>query len=561
LRATTNVRVLVTSRATLHLSGEQEFPVPPLALPDPLRPPTVEAVLDSPAGALFVERLRAVRPDLALTEDTAAAVAELCRRLDGLPLAIELAAARGKLFAPRALLARLDRRLPFLTGGHRDLPRRQQTLRDTIAWSYDLLGAEEQRLFRQLAVFAGGCTLPAAAAVCTGADTVDGELVDGVTSLAAKSLLVRSDGADGEPRVGMLGTLQEFARERLVASGEADAAQGHHAAHYRALAEEAAGHLAGPDQEIWLDRLEADHDNLRAALAWYDSRGDICAMLRMAGSLGRFWDVRDHFAEGRRRLRDALAQGGCPSADVRATALAAAANLALQQGDCAQAAALLEEQLALSRAHGDRRGEVGALDRLGVVARRLGQHERAALLLEEALALARKLGDARAIADTLNDLGVLRRQQSDTPRALAAFEECLALRRRLGDMQGVAIALNNLGHVARHGDDLPRATAYFAESLTLGRRLRDGQGIAYNLEGLAAVAGARGDGQRALALFGAAAALRERIHSPLPSADEAEYRRMSAALEAAMGSMAAAARAAGRGMSLEQATAEAIGRG
>ncbi|MFQ5794790.1 MAG: BTAD domain-containing putative transcriptional regulator [Candidatus Bipolaricaulia bacterium] len=356
------LKVLVTSREPCHVRGEHVFPVPPLALPgsDGKRPLAIERLTQYEAVRLFIERAVAVKPDFAVTDENAPAVAEICIRLDGLPLAIELAAARIKLLSPQALLARLGNRLKLLTGGARDLPACQQTLRDTIDWSYDLLNTGERTLFERLSVFVGGGTLEAAEAVCIGADNLElkMDILDGLASLVDKNLLRRKEQADGEPRFLILETIREYGLERLEASGESEAIRRTHADYYLALAEQAEPKLEGPDQRMWLDRLEVEHDNLRAALVWFEQNGEAEAELRLGGALWGFWHMRGYLSEGRRWLEGALAKGEDRdvSASVRAKALHGAGVLTHEQGDYERATVLYEESLDLRRELGDKPG-------------------------------------------------------------------------------------------------------------------------------------------------------------------------------------------------------------
>jgi predicted ATPase len=341
--------------------GEQEWPVPPLALPDRHAPPTPELLLQAPAVALFVQRAQSVLPEFALSATTAPVVAAICARLDGLPLALEPAAARLKLLPPATLLERLERRLAVLTSGALDLPERQRTLRGTMAWSYNLLHAGEQALFRRLSVFTGGCTLAAVAAVCQVGSELEGEVLGWLGTLVDQSLLVRASAADEEPRFAMLETVREYALEQLEAAGEATALRDRHLAWCVALAEAAQAPLEGPQQGMWLARLEREHDNLRAALAWSGAPGRggterAASGLQLASALWWFWWLRGHVSEGRGWLERMLGQEtGVPAAP-RARALNAAGVLAMTQDDHAQARALLEECLALRRALEDRQG-------------------------------------------------------------------------------------------------------------------------------------------------------------------------------------------------------------
>jgi len=378
LAAAPRLKVLATSRAPLRLSGEQEFPVPPLALPDPGQAVDRATLLHHAASALYVERAAAAKLDFALTDTDAAAVAAICRRLDGLPLAIELAAARVGLLPPRAMLERLDRSLPLLTGGARDLPDRQRTLRATLDWSYDLLDAAEQRLLARLAPFSGGGTLRAIGAIC--ADRGDGgavapdALLDTLASLVEKSLvrqLAATGSGDAMPRFTTLATIREYAWERLGAHGEVAALRRRHAAYFLALAEETEPTLwGGPGQRVGLARLADEHDNLRAALAWALESGDAATALRLTGALGWFWFIHGHWSEGRRWTERALAAGADLEASLRAPALNHLGGFALQQLDHALALPVLEEALALWQTLGDERWIAFTLFRLGHVARR-----------------------------------------------------------------------------------------------------------------------------------------------------------------------------------------------
>ena len=503
--------VLATSRTALHLRGEQVFPLAPLALPPAAPDGTAAALPDaaqaalsgSPAIALFVERATAVDPDFTLNAANAADVAAICRQLDGLPLAIELAAAHCGYLTPRALLARLAPSLPLLTGGPRDLPARQRTLRDAIAWSYDLLPAAVQRVFRGLAVCAGGCTIASAAALCAlDPDAADSlALVRHLETLARASLLAPVQRGEDEPRFAMLETIREYGLERLRECGELGALQARHANHFRELAEEAAPGLVGPRVNIWLERLDAEHDNLRGALAWALAAGEAEMALRTTGALWRFWKIRGHWAEGRRWLERALASGSGAPGLVRARALIGAGALAADRGDHAQAVTLYEESLALYRELNDKAGIAHSLNGLGTVAAYRGDNEHAAALLEDGLALMRELGDTRGVAISLSNLAQLAWRQGDYARAVALQEEGLALDREMGDTEGIASSLSNLGILARQLGDYARAAALQEESLALKRDLGHTRGIAASLENLGGVAREQGDYARAMALY------------------------------------------------------------
>ncbi|HZO28356.1 MAG TPA: tetratricopeptide repeat protein [Chloroflexota bacterium] len=574
LAACPGLKALVTSRAALRLSGEYEYPVPPLELPDSTRPPAPEALARYEATALFVQRAQAARPSFAVTAANARAIAALCARLDGLPLAIELAAARVKVLSPEAILARLDSRLNLLTGGPRDLPARQRTLRDTIDWSYGLLEPGERAMFVRLAVFVGGFDLGAVDAVAsdegrgTSTDRPPSppapcpSPLDLVASLVDKSLLRQADGQDGEPRFAMLETIREYAAERLEASADAEAIRRRHASYYVALAEQADPALRGPRQDIWLERLEAEHGNIRAALAWALERHEREVALRLAGALWRFWWVRGHLSEGSRWLAGALSETTGAPAAARARAMNGAGNLAWSRGEHASACALFEESLAIHRQLGDKLGTARALGNLAAVALFQGDYGRSTTLFEEGLALFRELGDDDGIARSLNYVGSIARNQGQHERATELFQESLALHRTLGDKHGVGKAVLNLGSVALIRSEHDRATALFHESLVLHRELGGKEGIAYCLEGLAGVAGARRQPERAARLFGAAEALREAIGWPLPPAERPAHAQSVAGARARLDERAwAAAWAAGREMPVEQAIADALAAG
>lgn len=550
LSASPALKILVTSREPLHLAWEQEFPVPPLHLPDLTALPSVEVLANFPAIVLFVERARAVDPKFALTAQNGGAVAELCVRLDGVPLAIELAAARVKLLPPDAMLDRLRDRFVLLKSAARDLPERHRTLYAATEWSYQLLTTDEQALFRRLAVFVGGFTLPGAEAVCAGPD-LRREVLDLLASLIDKSLLRREDQENGGVRFRFLETIREYAYLQLERSDDVDRLRSRHASFFLGLSESAEPELQGPAQAVWLERLERDHGNLRAALEWALGGADLEAGVRLAMALGWFWYVRGHLGEGRMWLERALSVRGGISTSSRARTLYKAGMLARRQGDYAraaglgtesralyeelgdkrgaastidmlvniawsqgqyeEAAALAEESLRMSRELGDRSSIAASLNSVGLVARRRGEFGRAEACFQESLALYRNLGDKRSIAFMLNNLALLARYQGDVARAAAMHEEGLALFRSLGDRDGTALLLNNLGLVARLQGDLARATALCEESLGLFRQLADKAGIAYALHSLALLAHPRGDHDRAAALLTESLTLRRHL--------------------------------------------------
>ncbi len=589
LAACPRLVLLVTSRASLRLRGEREMPVGPLALPAE-GDPSPDGLARSPAVTLFVRRAQAVRPGFALTAASAPVVAAICRRLDGLPLAIELAAPRLRALSARGLLARLERRLPELTDGPRDLPERQRTMRDAVAWSHDLLPPAERALFRRLAVFAGGCTAAAAAAAAVvgavGAESRDGDTVDagvlrGLSSLVDKSLVRANEdeGPDGELRFAMLETIREYAAERLEASGEGDDARGRHAAHYLALAEDAASMINGPAQDVWAERVQRDHANLRAALNWLSRAGDVGRGLRLAGSLWWFWWQYGFGAEGLAWLESLLRRdeerGKVAPAAARAKALYGAAILATEQGDQTRGEALAEEALVLYRTARDGPGEASTLNVLAIVANYRAEYGRATELYERSLTLWRAAGDRRRVATALNNLGIIANDQGDHERAMTLLEESVAVKREVGDKRGVALSLVNLGNAAHWAGDDRRAALFSAEGLALFGELGDtlgsaasllnlglashGQGdeeraaellrrslpmlrqagdrrrVAECLEGLAAVACARGAYGRAARISGAASALRAAIGMPLAPVERPGHERTIARARAALG--------------------------
>lgn len=552
------VKALVTSREVLNLYGEQEFPVPPLALPDPKQLSSLMQLSTNEAVAIFIQRALAVKPDFQMTAGNAPAVAEICHRLDGLPLAIELAAARVKLFSPQALLARLSNRLQVLTGGAQNLPKRQQTLRNTLEWGYSLLEPGEEILFARLAVFVGGRSLEAIEAVCNREGDSELDITEGVGSLVGKSLLRQEEGLRGEPRFVMLETVQEFAREKIEHSGEAEAIRRAHAAFFLALAEEAEPHLTGPGQAAWLERLETEHDNFRAALRWVEKKEADMA-LSLAGSLWRFWLVRGHYSEGREWLAGVLAQAGTARTAARAKALRGAGTLAGLQGDYVSMRSLYEESLAIYQELGDKQGIAAALGNLGATAGHQGDYASARSLLEESLARNREIGDRRGIALALNNVGEIAANQGNYASARSLFEESLTIVRELGDKQNIATALGNLGLVAYLQADYASARPLLKETLTMVQKLGDKEDSAYFLEVFAALIAAEGKPEQAARLYGAAEALREAIGAPLHPSDSLRYERDVAAARAQLDETAwTAAWAAGRRMSTEEAVAYAL---
>jgi predicted ATPase/transcriptional regulator with XRE-family HTH domain len=559
------LRIMVTSRTMLHLYGEQQFVVPPLQMPDDEYLPSEDHLGDYEAVRLFVERARLVNPGFELGghPEQARVVAQICSRLDGLPLAIELAAARINMISPSIMLGRLESRLELLTGGPLDLPPRQQTLRNAIEWSYNLLNSGEQRLFTRLAVFVGGWTAEAAEQILDfGSWILEAEarqtqnpkskiqnLLDGLESLISKSLLQRYEGAAGEARFGMLETIHEYAREHLERSEERVEIYARHAAYYLALAEEAEPELSGPEQAGWLSRLEEEHDNLRAALRWStlvdgaeagvpnlagskvkdqtkiqnpksksqnpnDPGPRMELGLRIAGALWRFWLVHGHYSEGRAQLAASLGAAeatldpGTPGSRIQnqsgaylAKALNGAAVMAWRQNDFDAASVLSAQALEIYRHLGDMFGAAQSLHNLGNVAHRHGDYAASVGYFTESLAARREAGDKHGSADSLNNLALVADEQGYYGRARTLYEESLALYRELGDKRGIANSLVNLGFVAWEQREHERARALYEESLPVYRELGDKKGIANALTNLGLVAWEQGDYETALSLF------------------------------------------------------------
>ncbi|MBA3517606.1 MAG: AAA family ATPase, partial [Rhizobiales bacterium] len=556
LAACPRLKLLITSRVRLRLRGEHELVVPPLALPDPDRLPPIADLGEVGAVRLFVARAREVRPDFTLTQSNAPAVAAVCHRLDGLPLALELAAARSKVLPPAALLARLDRRLTLLTGGALDLPARQRTLRDTIAWSYDLLSSEEQTLFRRLSIFAGGCTLEAAEAVAGGEDGPGIDVLDGVTSLADKSLLREEDGPGGEPRYLILETVREFGLERLAECGEVDVVAQRHAEYFVAFSEAVAAFvLEVPDPVLAFARVTAEQGNLRTALAWTAKRGEVTALLRLAVALRWYWTMRGSLTEGRAWTERAVTVSETAAAAQRVTALWEAAWFARVLGDHRRAEALAQESLALAHAVGDELATAKALYLLGFVAEDRGEFARALALHEDALRLLLPMNTPYWTAHSLYHVGRLSGVRGDFAAAKRHLEEALVRCRREGHRYGPALVQSGMAVVALKRGEHARAAALWQERLGL---TWDAWGLRWCLEGLAEIAVASGEHERAARLLGAAEAARERQGVALVPGLLPRYEKDMAATRAALGEEAfAAAWNNGRRLSPEEARAEA----
>lgn len=538
LTSAPDITALVSSRTRLGVQGEYETVVSPLAVPDRNAVPPATELLECSAVRLFVERARAASSGFSLTDTNAEAVTEICRGLDALPLAIELAAARVKLLPPEALLSRMERRLGLLTGGRGDRPSRHQTLRATIAWSFDLLSTQEQLLFARLSVFASGFTLEASESVCNADGALD--LLSGLEALVDHSLVRQVEDASGELRFSMLVTIREFAAERLEEL-DGDTTPALHVAWCLEMLEEAEPALRGRNQQTWLDQLEREHDNLRAALTWTRSTNRHADHLRLASGMYQFWEMRGYLSEGRKWLDSARSAPGDAPADIIAKALRGLASLMTRQGDYDEATGAFERSLDMSRELGDTHGIAESLAGLASAELRQGHHEAATLLFQEsralfgetgdtwseagvinglaavahdqqdyaqaqalyekALAAFQTLADRRNMAITLNNLATVAHDRKDYSRAIALYEQSLALTRLLEDKRTSAMALNNQGIVAHDQGDYLRATALYEESLALFRHLGDRRGIAFLLLGLGMIADDQRDHQRARALY------------------------------------------------------------
>ena len=580
LEACPTLKIVVTSRACLRIYGEQEFPVTPLA--------------QDSATELFVQRAAAVWPGFAMTSDNAPAIREICSRLDGLPLAIELAAARTKVLSPSAILDRLQSRLGLLTGGAVDLPERQQTLRKTIDWSHDLLNEAERKLFRRFSVFVGGCTLEAAEAVCNTSSDLGIDLFQGLSSLVDQNLIQRADRADAEPRFAMLETVREYALERVADSGEEPAARRAHAAYCLVLAEEGNPELSPADRARWLTQCDAEIDNFRSALDWLFQTLDLDWGLRLCVALFRFWDMREHLAEGRVRLETILRLVGDGHTKERARVSHFLGALATAQGDYPAAEHFLEQGLSLYEELGDQWGIAASLNALAISARDRGDYSSAQSNFERSLACWRMLRDRLAIARCLHNLANVVKVRGDYSRAGWALREATDIFEALGDRSGAAWSINQQGDIAReqgeiaaarelyqralsafretgdrwgsarsltdlgsidceNGDPLA-AHAEYCEALEIFESLGHRRGIARALEGCACLAVAQGHAARALKLAAAAADLRTLISACLPQAEQLKLdQKLLSAWESLSDLEGKNAWATGSAMSLEQA--------
>ncbi|HET9494149.1 MAG TPA: helix-turn-helix domain-containing protein [Chloroflexia bacterium] len=560
LAACPTVKAMVTSREALNIRGERQFPVPPLHLPNTASLPPLDALAEYPAVQLFVERAASVQPTFALTEDNARAVATLCARLDGLPLAIELVAARVRLLGPAQLLARLDHRLALVTGGQRDLPERQQTLRNAIGWSYDLLTHEEQALFARLGVFVGGWAAAAAEAVCNPRGDLEIDVLGGIESLLNKSLVQissRPDDGDGpEARFTMLETIREYALEQLEARDEADDTHQMHAEYYLALAGAAEPHLMGAEAEEWLGMLESDHDNFRAALRWALDEGEHEIALGIAGALGRFWSLYGYLTEGRRWLDEVMSRRSAAATRDRARVFQWAAALARKQDSYEEARDLYGNSLILYRELEDLAGTGEVLEHLAMLNILKGNYDTGIRLAEEAIEMGRKLGDryrltralymlagaaiysgdlargesvareglavaremdnSELISYCINALGVALHWQGKHEEAGRLYDEALQRARVVNDPVNIAQILANQAELALHVGDCEESAELFRQSLRYFVELGGTLGISEGVMGLAMGASCRGDGELSAVLHGAAEAMRRQIGTPIP---------------------------------------------
>jgi predicted ATPase/DNA-binding CsgD family transcriptional regulator len=553
LQSCPELRVLTTSREALGIAGEVAWLVPSLGLPDLRRLPAVENLARYESAHLFVERATAVKPTFTLTEQNAPALAQVCYRLDGIPLAIELAAARAKVLSVEQISERLDDCFVLLSAGGRTAVPRHRTLLATMDWSHELLPQKERELFRRLSVFAGGFILDAAESICAAEDFERDEVLDLLSHLVDKSLVLVAE-QDGEARYRLLETVRQYGWEKLEGSGEAQQVRERHAGYYLALAEEAESELKGERQVAWLERLEREHDNLRAAIAWLLGRGESEKVARLGWALWLFWGIRGYFAEGRRSMEQALWAEGSMPASARAKALYVEGMMANYQGDHRSAEPLVGESIGLFRELDDRLGIAYALSNAGFAALGQGQHQRAITLTEEAVDLFLEEDEKWGAAIELSFLAVAWRDQGDHERAKLLAERGLALSREVGERQTITASLYTLATLAQAERDHERAKKLFEEGLKLSAELGNEADVAHCLEGLASIAGAEGRIVRAARLWGAEEALLEKIEAAVYTyvPDRSLHRSRVAAAQALLGEEAwDAAWAEGRTMSLE----------
>jgi len=500
LRSAARLRILATSREKLGVAGEFIWRIPPLSTPGSREAASFEKLMRYEAVELFLDRALAARSDFAITRENAGAIAQICARLDGIPLAIELAAARVRVLSVEDILARLDDRFRLLVGYRNALPR-QQTLRALVDWSYDLLSEKERMLLRRLSVFAGGWTLQAAEQVCSGDEIEAREMLDLLTSLIDKSFVIVEAQKDHE-RYRFLETILKFSQERMWEGKETEEYTHKHAAYFLKVAEDSYGKMWGPEQAYWLEMLDEERDNLRIALEWLSREaGGEDMLLQMAGSLWRYWEIRGYLTEGRAWLETALTANASASEFLRANGLGGAGILARQQGDFVRAQALHEQSLALFRALGNKLGCSRQLNALGEIAQYLGDYTRSIELHEESLSLRYEIGDKEGIAVSLGQLGGIARDRGQYQHARELLEESLKLKRELGDKLLMAHSLDNLGLVAYYLCDYEQAVSLFEEAISLQRELNDRLGISNSLQNLGNVAKDQGDFKRAQLIY------------------------------------------------------------
>jgi predicted ATPase/DNA-binding CsgD family transcriptional regulator/Tfp pilus assembly protein PilF len=599
LSSCSGLRIIVTSREPLHLRGEREFPIPPLPLPDLQNLPKLQSLSKYTAIELFMHWAISVKPSFSLTDDNARAIAEICARVDGLPLGIELAAARVKFFPPQVILKHLEHRLAFLTGGARDLPGRHQTLRNTIDWSYELLSENEKIFLNRMSLFVGGCTLEALEGICNSDRVLKDEPLNILASLIDQNLL-RQDDIGAEPRFGMLEVIREYGLEHLTSAGELEVMRELHANFYLALAEQADLMIETPEQALWLDRLQLEYDNLRSALDWFADSTSAEGGLRMGIALWRFWELRGYLTEGRERLAQMLSLSETKAlTKLRMKALYAAGVLAYAQCDYETAQSLFEENLGISRDVGKSLTVVAALNNLGNIydirgdyqrsqssytealdisrelgdalgiawglkslanlANRQGDYVAARKLYEEALEMWKKVGSSGSIAAGFNDLGNVASAQGDYAAAGSAYTSSLKIFQEVGHKGGAAIALNNLGNVASVQGDYHAAHGFYVKSLEATQTLGDKRGIARLLENFADLAARQGQPERAVRLVGAAAVLRIAVSAPLsPLMSNKVQHTLDLARKALPPKEVAEKWDEGQAMAMDEATAYAI---
>ena len=555
VRQCPGVQILASSREALGIGGEQAYRVPSLSLPDPTQAHTPLSVAPFEAVRLFTERALLARADFQVTDQNASTLASICYRLDGIPLAIELAATRVRSLSVAEINRKLDERFRLLTGGSRTALPRQQTLRSLIDWSYDLLDDGERRLLQRLSVFAGGWTLEGAEQVTSDASVQDRCVADLLTSLCDKSLVVVEQ-SGGHYRYRLLETVRQYARERLLEGGDSATFRKRHRDYIVALAEAAAPKLRGPEQIEWLRRLESEHENLRAGLEWSLAEPGSREGLRLCGALQFFWIMRGHLFEGREWCARVLAKSGVDERTrERASVLNAAGLFAYRQSDYAAARSLHEESLTIRRQLGDKKGIGVSLGNLGLVAADEGDFASAQALHEESLAIARELGNRNGIVASIGNLGSVAQDRGDFSAARALFRESLAILRELGDRRGTAITLHRLAQLDGKLGAHSQAKALYRQSLKILSELGDKGRIAYALQELAAVAAALGDPMRAARLWGAEERLRAEVGSPVPQHERPDYDREVAQARAALGDGPAFDHSwqEGCGLTLEQA--------